>query len=133
MRIKHAALILTAGFLLIPTLTWSQGPGGFGGGRPGGGGGWNGGQWGGGTPGGFPGQFGGAAPGGGDRGFAGAPGGGAPGGGWGGSGVGGGGMGRMQMDPDQLFKMLSGGKDVINVNEMNPMFKGMFDRMGPRL
>src|SRR2546423_9754532 len=38
MRAKHTALILTAGFLLIPTLTWSQGPGGkpvvnFGGGK----------------------------------------------------------------------------------------------------
>src|SRR5262245_58037493 len=37
MRAKHAALLLTAGFLLIPTLSWSQFPGG-GGGGPGGGG-----------------------------------------------------------------------------------------------
>ena len=46
MRAKHTALILTAGFLLIPTMSWSQfpggggfgggGPGGFGGGAPGG-------------------------------------------------------------------------------------------------
>ena len=33
MRMKHTALLLTAGFLLMPTLLWSQlpGPGGFGG------------------------------------------------------------------------------------------------------
>jgi EF hand len=37
MRIKHSALILTAGFLLMPTLLWSQLPG-MGGGPPGGGG-----------------------------------------------------------------------------------------------
>lgn len=35
MRAKHTALILTAGFLMIPTLSWSQG---FGGGGPGAGG-----------------------------------------------------------------------------------------------
>src|SRR5436853_538483 len=38
MRAKHTALILTAGFLLLPTLSWSQFPGmgggGFGGGSP---------------------------------------------------------------------------------------------------
>src|SRR5262249_41428412 len=34
MRIKHSALILTAGFLLMPTLLWSQFPG-MGGGPPG--------------------------------------------------------------------------------------------------
>src|SRR4051812_45193923 len=58
MRMKHSALILTAGFLLIPTLTWSQGPGR---------GNWNGGGFGGGDRGGFGGGggpgFGGAAPG----------------------------------------------------------------------
>src|SRR3954469_6641195 len=64
MRAKHTALILTAGFLLIPTLTWSQGPGGFGGGRGLGGGGFGGGPPGGGFGGAPPGGgFGGAAPG----------------------------------------------------------------------
>src|SRR4051812_2553332 len=63
MRAKHTALVLTAGFLLIPTLTWSQGPGGRGD-R----GGFGGGQWNGGAPGGAPwaGQ-GGDRSGGGDR------------------------------------------------------------------
>src|SRR5438477_646149 len=51
MRLKHSALILTAGFLLIPTLTWSQGPGGRDRGDRGNGGGDRGG-WGGGPPGG---------------------------------------------------------------------------------
>jgi hypothetical protein len=37
MRAKHSALILTAGFLLIPTMSWSQFPGFGGGGTPGGG------------------------------------------------------------------------------------------------
>lgn len=37
MRAKHSALILTAGFLLIPTMSWSQFPGFGGGGAPGGG------------------------------------------------------------------------------------------------
>jgi hypothetical protein len=37
MRAKHSALLLTAAFLLMPTLLWSQFPGGFGGGPPGGG------------------------------------------------------------------------------------------------
>src|SRR5262245_53997079 len=37
MRIKHSALILTSGFLLMPTLLWSQLPGMGGGGAPGGG------------------------------------------------------------------------------------------------
>ncbi|MBO0697840.1 MAG: hypothetical protein J2P46_05575, partial [Zavarzinella sp.] len=36
MRAKHTALLFTAGLLLMPTLLWSQLPGGFGGGAPGG-------------------------------------------------------------------------------------------------
>src|SRR6476469_8408272 len=36
MRAKHTALLFTAGLLLMPTLIWSQFPGGFGGGPPGG-------------------------------------------------------------------------------------------------
>ncbi len=86
MRLKHSALILSAGFLLMPTLMWSQGPGG---GFPGGGG-------------------------------FGQPGGGA-----------GGGLSRM--DPDMMFNMLSGGKDVINLDQLDPRMKGMMDRFGPML
>lgn len=84
MRAKHTALILTAGVLLLPTLSWSQFPG-MGGGGPGGGG------------------------------------------------FGGGGRTGMQMDPNMLFNMLSGGQDVINVDQMNPQFRGMFDRFAPML
>lgn len=75
MRAKHTALILTAGFLLIPTLSWSQ----------------------------FPGM--------------------------------GGGEGRASMrgNPDMLFNMLSGGKDVIYVDQMDPQSRSMFDRFGPML
>src|SRR5262249_30335636 len=100
MRAKHTALILTAGFLLLPTLTWSQGPG-----RPGN----DGGRWqGNGGPGGGgfnPGQgmiigTGQPGPGGGIQlQFTGGqpfPGGGGPGGG-------GPRQGRMSMDPDALF------------------------------
>jgi hypothetical protein len=42
MRVKHSVILLAAGFILMPTVLWSQ-PGGFGGGPPGGGGGMGGG------------------------------------------------------------------------------------------
>src|SRR2546426_8985260 len=88
MRMKHAALLLTAGFLLMPTLLWSQFPGGGFGGGPGG------------------------PPGGGSGGFGGGPG-----------GPGGFGGGRsssmmMQLDPDMAFNILSEGKDVIQVDQL---------------
>lgn len=100
MRAKHTALILTAGFLLIPTLTWSQGPGGrlevrgYGGGQPS-------------SPGGglYP------PPGGGGEGRTSTR------------------MGGMSgIDPDRIFDMLARGKEVIKVDEMDPFAKGMFDR-----
>src|SRR5579883_2529966 len=107
MRAKHTALILTAGFLLIPTLTWSQGPGG---GRPGG-------NWGGDQGGrGFGGPGGGrpwGGPGGdtgGGRGFGMTQFNGQPGGMPGGD-AGGGGRPSMRFDPEQLFARMSGGKD----------------------
>ncbi len=77
---KHTALILTAGFLLLPTLSWSQ----------------------------FPGM--------------GGPGGGRFGGNPGGGGAFGGGAGgtRMQFDPDRIFNMISGGKDVIDLSQLDP-------------
>jgi len=113
MRMKHTALLLTAGFLLLPTLLWSQFPGGFGGG-----------------PGGPPG---------GPSGFGGGPagaGGGGP-GGFGGGGPGGfGGGGRsmmMQMDPDMAFNMLSGGKEVIQVDQLDPRWRGMVERFLPMM
>jgi Ca2+-binding EF-hand superfamily protein len=137
MRAKHTALILTAGFLLIPTLTWSQGPGG----RPDRG---FGGQGGGGDRGGYGGGYGG------DRGgpqSAGQPnrgqtqtppGGGQWGGGqWNGGGDGGdnGGGGTrpsMRGDPDQIFNMVSKGQDVIHVDQLDPFSKSMFDRFASR-
>src|SRR5262245_53454686 len=104
MRMKHTALLLTAGFILMPTLLWSQFPGGFGGGPAG-------------PPG--PGGFGGGTAG---------PGGGGPGGP---GGFGGGGRSMMtQMDPDMAFNFLSGGKDVIQVDQLDPRMKGMIDRFG---
>ena len=86
MRMKHTALLLTAGFLLMPTLLWSQLPG-IGGG-PGG------------------------SPAGGDRPRSGM------------SGM------MSQLDPDMLFNMIAGGKDVIQVDQLDPRAKGMIDRFG---
>lgn len=88
MRAKHTALILTAGFLLIPTMSWSQ----------------------------YPGMGG---PGGGDRG-AGGPGGGRMG-------------GMSNLDPDMIFNMMSGGKDVFYVDQLPPQFKGMYERFAPMM
>ena len=82
MRVKHSAIILVAGFILMPTLLWSQ-PGNFG--PPGGGG---------------------SGRSNSDRAsafFA-------------------------QMDPDQLFNMMSKGQDVIRVEGMDPVSRSMFDR-----
>jgi Ca2+-binding EF-hand superfamily protein len=129
MRIKHSALILTAGFLLIPTLTWSQGPGGGQRGPRGNGGGFggNGGGFGGSDRGGFGGnQWAGQA--GGDKPviqFGGPPGG-DQGGGMGG------GRGMSRMDPDQLFNMVSKGQEVIHVDQLDPFSKSMFDRFASR-
>src|SRR5262249_45589952 len=109
MRMKHTALLLTAGFLLMPTLLWSQFPGGFGGGPagpPGGPGGFGTGAAG---PGGF-----GAGP----SGFGGGPG-------------GGGRFSMMMQDPDMAFNMLSGGKDVIVLDQLDPRMRGMVERIGP--
>src|ERR1043166_4942620 len=55
-------------------------------------------------------------------------GGGAPGGGFGGMGRGG--MG--SFDPDQIFNMISGGKDVIVRDQLDPNMQRMFDRMAQR-
>lgn len=111
MRAKHTALILTAGFLLIPTITLSQGPGG----RPGG-------------------DFGGRPGGGGERGgWSGQPGGGFnPGGG---APSGGGGMrgGRMFADPDALFEQYSKDGRTLRKEDLPESMQRMIQFAGPML
>ncbi len=51
-------------------------------------------------------------------------------GGFGGRGGGNrGGMRMMMGDPDQAFNLISGGKDVLVRDQLNPMMQGMFDRI----
>lgn len=121
MRAKHTALILTAGCLLIPTLTWSQGPGGRGG--------FSGGDRGGRS--GF-GSRGDGGDRGGDRGGSGDRGGFGGSGFGGGSFGGGGGFGGFRMDPDALFDMTARGADVIRVDQLQGIQKMMFDRFASR-
>src|SRR4051812_3362743 len=146
MRAKHTALIVTAGFLLIPTLTWSQGPGGRGD-RSG----FGGGQWNGGAPGGAPwGGQGGDRSGGGDR-FGGGGGdrfggggnqwggqrgdGASGGGNWGGGGqgMGGGRSGRMMADPDQFFDQYSKDGKTLRKEDLPQQLQMALQFMGPQL
>src|SRR5262245_11650784 len=120
MRMKHTALLLTAGFILMPTMLWSQLPGqggGFGG-RDGGFGGRDGGS---GGPGGFR-----------DRGGPGGPGGPAMGGAgmnWGG----GGGRSRMFGDPEQLFAQYSKDGQTIRKEDLPQQMQMGIDMLGPQL
>jgi len=106
MRMKHSALLLTAGFILMPTLLWSQlpGQGGVPGGRDGGYGGPGG-------PGGFR-----------DRGVPGGP-------GMGGPGMG----GRSRMDPEQLFAQYSKDGRTIRKEDLPQQMQMGLDMMGPQL
>ena len=38
-----------------------------------------------------------------------------------------------QMDPDMAFNFLSGGKDVIQVDQLDPRMRGMVERIGPMI
>src|SRR5688572_21099214 len=111
MRAKHTALILTAGFLLIPTITLSQGPGG----RPAGD---FGGRQGGGERG-----FGGPSSGGGSLQFT--PGGGSPGGSSG--------RGRMLSDPDALFDQYSKDGRTLRKEDLPESMQRMIQFAGPML
>jgi len=116
MRMKHTALLLTAGFILMPTLLWSQLPGqgsGYGG-RDGGFGGRDGGS---GGPGGF------RVPGG-----PGGPGGPTMGGptmGWGG--------GRSRMDPEQLFAQYSKDGQTLRKEDLPQQMQMGIDMFGPQI
>ena len=35
-----------------------------------------------------------------------------------------------QLDPDMIFNMISGGRDTIQVDQLDPRAKGMIDRFG---
>ena len=110
MRMKHTALLLTAGFILMPTLLWSQLPGeggGFGG-RDGGSGG----------PGGFR-----------DRGGPGGPAMGGPSMNWGG----GGGRSPMFRDPEQLFAQYSKDGQTIRKEDLPQQMQMGIDMFGSQL